>query len=261
MSAQTVLITGASSGIGRELAVCFARDGSNLVLTARRLDRLEEHSRRLTESFGISCTVIPADLGAPEGAQQLFDECRRRGLEIDVLVNNAGFGLNDAFLAADLERQLRMIQVNVVSLVKLSHLFLAEMTARGRGGVLNVASTAAFQPGPFMAVYYATKAFVLSFSEALAAELSRSSVKVCCFAPGPVETEFMETAGLRRRGALRLMSIMSAERAARLAYRGFRRGKVLTVPGLLNRFGVFAVRLMPRSVIRRLILSINQVSA
>jgi uncharacterized protein len=258
MMPQTVLITGASSGIGKELAACFAADGCNLVLVARRLNLLDELSRSLSEEYSIVCTPIEKDLSLPDAPQQLYDECLQRRLEIDVLVNNAGFGLNDSFIKADIDRQLEMIRVNIMALVHLTHLFLPRMVERQHGGVLNVGSTASFQPGPYMAVYYASKAFVLSFTEALAAELAETPLTVSCLAPGPTESEFQQTAKMHGSTVLRRLGNMSAAEVARIGYAGFRRGKKIILPGVMNRLGVLTARLLPRSWIRKIILSINK---
>lgn len=259
MEKRKVLITGASSGIGRELAGCFAAHGDDLILTARRGDRLNELSEQLTQKYGVVCTPIVCDLSRPDAAQFLYEECRRRNLQVDVLVNNAGFGLNAAFVDSDLQKLVEMIQVNVTTLVELTHLFLPDMIDRKKGGILNVASTAAFQPGPFMAVYYASKAFVLSFTEALAEELRGTGVQVTCLAPGPVDTEFQQVSGLRSSAMLRLLGKVSAAETAEKAFRGFQRGKLLVIPGMMNKLGVFSVRILPRSLVRSMIRSINQV--
>ena len=174
MTHETVLITGASAGIGWELARQFAADKSNLVLVARRRERLEELAAQLRAQRGVDVHVVPADLGRADAPQTIVDQLTRDGLAIDVLVNNAGFGALGPVATLDRKRQMEMIQVNVTALTHLTRLLLPGMIERRRGGILNVASTAGFQPGPFMAVYYATKAYVISFSEALADELAAS---------------------------------------------------------------------------------------
>jgi len=199
MSRETVLITGASSGIGLELARLFAADGSDLVLVARRRERLEELSHELEQSQGIAAEVLVEDLASAAAPQAIFDRLQSEGRTIDVLVNNAGFGAVGPVVEIGLGRQLEMLQVNVVALAHLTMLFLPGMLQRGRGGVLNVGSTAAFQPGPYMAMYYASKAFVLSFSEALAEELRGTPVRVCCLCPGPTRTEFAAAAHIEDR--------------------------------------------------------------
>src|SRR6478752_6589703 len=187
---ETVLVTGASSGIGRELARCFAADGCRLALVARSGGKLQSFAEELRKSRKLDVRTFVVDLAQVDAAFQLQKQLQVAGFKIDVLVNNAGFGAQGSFASLPLERQLDMLQVNVASLTGLTGLLLPEMLRRRRGGVLNVASTAAFQPGPYMAVYYASKAYVLSFSEALAEEMSGTGVTVPCLCPGPVKTNF-----------------------------------------------------------------------
>ena len=252
MSNETALVTGASSGIGWQLAHLFARSGSDLILAARSEDRLHELAEILQSEYGVGAQVLPLDLARPEAAQAVFDRLKSDGLEVDVLVNNAGFGARGAFAELDLNRQLGMIQLNVTTLTHLTRLFLPGMLERHRGGILNVASTAAFQPGPHMSVYYATKAYVLSLTEGLAEELSGTDVVASCLAPGPTRTRFSNRAGVKdtvlfKRGA------MTVESVARAGYQGFRAGKMLIIPGLRNKLTTFAIRFMPRAVVRKLV--------
>jgi len=249
MPAETALITGASAGIGRELARLFAADKSNLVLVARRRERLEELAAELRKQHGVEALVVPADLGRADAPQAIADQLVRDGLAIDVLVNNAGFGALGPVAELDVGRQLEMIQVNVAALTHLTRLLLPAMIERRRGGVLNIGSTAAFQAGPFMAVYYATKAYVVSFSEALADELASTGVTVTCLCPGPTVTEFAETAKMGDALLFKLQT-MTAQAVAQIGYRAFRRGKLLVVPGWINYLGATGARLVPRSVAR-----------
>ncbi len=253
---ETVLITGTSSGIGVELARLFAADGSDLILVARRADRLAEVAEELKGRYGRTPTVIPADLTQNHSRLELFLEIEKRGAQVDVLVNNAGFGARGAVAELSPERQLEMIELNNAALVHLTTLFLPGMKERGRGGVLNVASTAAFQPGPYMAVYYATKAFVLHFSEALAVELSSTPISVTCLAPGPTRTEFASTAAVE---GTRLFGwgVMDAQTVARVGYRGFRRKRLIVIPGFKNKALAFTVRLVPRAFTRRVVEWMN----
>lgn len=253
---ECVLVTGASAGIGLELARLFAADGSDLVLVARRQERLAQLARELGERHGVAVEVIAADLADAAAPGQIADALQARGLAVDVLVNNAGFGAGGTFVRIERQRLLDMIQVNIAALTDLTHRLLPDMIERGRGGVLNVGSTAAFQPGPNMAVYFATKAYVLSLSEALADELRGSGVTVSCLAPGATRTEFADVAGLD--GARLFRMAMSAEAVARAGYRGFRRGRLLVVPGVHNWLGAFAVRLMPRWVPRRIAATLHR---
>lgn len=252
MAEETVLVTGASSGIGRELAHLFAAGGSRPILTARRADRLEELAAELRERHRAEPIVLPADLAERGAPRAIFERLAADGIRVDVLVNDAGFGLLGAFAELSLERQLEMIEVNVVALAHLARLFLPGMLERRRGGILNVASTAAFQPGPRMAVYYATKAFVLSFTEAVFEEAAGTGVRVTCLCPGPTATEFGDLSGLGAKAIFR-RNVMGAADVARAGYRGFRRGKALVVPGAFNRLAAFSVRLSPRSIVRKMV--------
>ena len=188
----------------------------------------------------------------PAAPQAIFDQLTGQGHAVDVVVNNAGFGAVGPVASLPVERQMHMVQVNVVALTHLTRLFLPAMIERGRGGILNVGSTAGFQPGPNMAVYYATKAFVLSFTEALAEELVGSPVKVTCLAPGPTATGFGAVSGMEESLVFKL-GTMDARSVAQAGYRGFRRGKVIVLPGLTNKLGAFSVRLGPRAVVRKLV--------
>jgi short-subunit dehydrogenase len=249
------LITGASSGIGLELARLFAADGSDLVLVARRREVLEDVARTLAAEHGVSARVLAEDLSDAGAPRRVF--AALAGAPVDVLVNNAGFGARGTVAGLELDRQMRMIQVNVTALTELTRLFLPAMLERRRGGVLNVASTAAFQPGPHMAVYYATKAYVLSFTEALAEELRGTGVRACCLAPGATRTGFEDAADMKSSLLFRA-GVADARAVARAGHRGLRRGKVLVVPGLLNRLGAASVGLAPRAVARKLAGALNR---
>jgi len=244
---MVALVTGASAGIGRELARLFARNGYDLVLSARRADVLQQVADEISQA-GRKAHVVAADLGVPDGVRQLHDHLQRERIEVDVLVNNAGFGLQGQFADLPLDPQLDMIQLNVVSLTALTRLLLPPMLARNRGGVLNVASTAAFQPGPLMTVYYATKAYVLSFSEALHRELGGQGVRVTALCPGPVETEFMARAGIPENYFPRFLS-RSAERVAQEGYDGLMRGRRVVIPGSKNKGAAWLARLLPRRIV------------
>ena len=248
---ETALVTGASSGIGLELAKCFAADKSNLILVARNREALEKLAAELRASFQIQVHVLVADLARPESPRLIFEEMNRAGIVVDVLVNNAGFGLCGSFGELPLRRQLDMIQVNIASLVELTGLFLQGMIQRGHGGVLNVGSVAGFLPGPNMAIYYATKAFVMSFSEALREELRGTSVSVTDLCPGPTETNFSQVARSHRVRKVHAAK-MSASEVARVGYPEFRQGKILSVPGAKNKVLVALTSLLPRGVLTRL---------
>jgi short-subunit dehydrogenase len=255
---ETALITGASSGIGLELAKCFAADGSRLVLVARNQTALEKLAEELRQKHKIETIILLADLSLPETPRQIFDKLAAQKVSVDVLVNNAGFGLHDRFTATPLPRQLEIIQVNVNALTELTGLFLPEMLQRRAGGILNVSSVAGFVPGPNMAIYYATKAFVQSLSEALAAELGGSGVSVTVLCPGPTETNFSAVArGQKVRPVSR--GKMSAKDVACAGYSAFRAKKVISVPGLPNKALVQLIRFIPRSAVRRIINRYNKI--
>ncbi len=252
MSTETALITGASSGIGYELARLFAADKSNLVLVARRQEKLDQLAAELGRDHGVSVRVLAKDLADPHSPQAIFDALAAESVTVDVLVNNAGFGAAGSVADLPLEKQRDMIQVNVAALTHLTRLFLPGMIQRRSGGIFNVGSTAGFQPGPYMAVYYATKAYVLSFTEALAEELTGSGVRATCLAPGPTATEFAAAAAVENKLLFRLGTV-DAGSVAQAGYRGFRQGSVLVIPGSRNKLGAFAVRFAPRALVRKLV--------
>lgn len=248
---QFVLVTGASSGIGAALAVEFAAAGYDLLLAARRLDKLTALATALREAHGVEAEAIAADLSSAAGVDALVRAIGARGRPVDVLVNNAGFGHNGSIAEIDPERQRHMLRLNVEALAGLTRALVPGMVERGRGGVLNVASTAAFQPGPFFGTYAATKAFVLSFSEALSEELRGSGVQVSCLCPGATATEFAAEAEMENSPVFTMFPVSDAASVARAAVRGYQRGKVLIVPGLSNRLGTITPRLLPRAFVRR----------
>ena len=242
------LVTGASSGIGRELALLFARDGHDLVLVARDEARLNDLAREL-DAQGGHTTVIARDLSTPGGPEAVLAEIGRSGIELDVLVNNAGIGVWGLFAQTDLGSELEMIRVNVEAVTVLAKGVLPAMLARGSGRILNVASTAAFQPGPLMAVYYATKAYVLSFSEALSNETAGTGVTVTALCPGPTITEFQKKAGMEQTRLFRSRLVQDARTAAEAGYRGMMRGRRLVVPGIANKVLAQGVRFAPRRLL------------
>ncbi len=249
---QTALVTGASGGIGLELARCFAKDGYDLILVARSAQQLETIAKDLSKQYRIQAMSIAADLGEIGSGVKLARQVADRGLNVDVLVNNAGYGDTGAFAATGREAQLGMIDLNVRALVELTHLYWPEMLKSGRGGVLNVASTAAFQPGPFMAIYYASKAFVLSFSEALWEEGRGTGVHVSCLCPGATESAFHTRAGTNKVRLLRLGQMTSAK-VARQGYRAFKANKRVKITGLKNVIMARSVPFTPRAFLLRLV--------
>ena len=247
MTNCATLITGASSGIGADLARVFAANGHRVALVARREDRLHELAATIAAAGGAAPLVIPCDLTRPDAGDVIATTLDAAGLEIDNLVNNAGFGLFGPALALDHAQQLEMIAVNIRALTDLSLRF-SDSLIRHRGGLLNVASIAAFLPGPGMAVYYATKAYVLSFSDALHNELGRRGVRVTALCPGPVQTEFQRRAGFTAGMDSAVLNV-SAEKVALAGYRGLIRGKRTVLPGLGIRAIPFLLRFVPRGFV------------
>lgn len=258
MSNKLALITGASSGLGVEFARLFAQDGCDVLLVARRRGPLEELAKELALAHGIAAYPLVVDLAEPTAPQRLFDELENRKFTVDFLVNNAGFGSNGAFLELDLDREVEMVEVNVQALLKLSWLFGRGMRARGSGRILNIASTAGLQPGPYMATYYATKAFVVSFSEALAHELKGSGVTVTAHCPGATATGFAGTAGNDKTALFQSQKPATAAVVALHAYRAMQAGAPFAVQGVMNKVGAFGVRLSPRALVRALAASLNR---
>jgi len=248
METQTALITGASAGIGREVAKLFAADHFNLALVARNGTRLAQFADELQRQFGITAKSFPLDLTDQSAPQLLFDQLARENIAIDVLVNNAGYGIRGAFSEIATDESLGQIQLNIAALTHLTKLFLAPMLERHSGKILNVASTAGFQPGPLMAVYYATKAYVISFSEALANELEGTGVSVTCLCPGPTDTEFQGRAGTED-SLLKRMRPMTAKAVAVDGYRALMKGKPLAISGFRNWLLAESLRISPRRVV------------
>lgn len=247
------LVTGASSGIGYDLARILAADRHDLVLVARSADRLRALADELAARHGIRALALPADLSDPAAPTAIMSALGERAVSIDILINNAGFGTYGPFASSDPARELAMLQVNIVSLVHLTRLVLPGMLERRAGRVLNVASTAAFQPGPLMAGYYASKAFVLHFSEALANELRGSGVTVTALCPGPTRTNFQVAAEMRASRLVRGPLMMDSLPVARAGYEAMLRGRPLIIPGLPNRIMSLAVRVLPRRLVTRMV--------
>ncbi len=254
---RTVLITGASGGLGLALAHCFAADGYDLILTARSAAALLKAKESIEASYGVCVTPIPMDLSALYAAESLMSAIRERELTVDILVNNAGFGDFGAFADCDIEKQSAMIQLNITALTELTHAVLPSMRQNGFGKILNVASIAAFQQGPFMSVYYATKAFVLSFSQALARELKDSGITVTALCPGPIDTGFVAAADLERSKLFRSMPVATAADVARYGYKAMLKGKPVAIHGIRNKLMIFATRFVPRQLIGNIICHIQ----
>ena len=243
---ETVLITGASSGIGYEFAKLFAEKGYDLVISARRKERLEELKKLFPDS---NIEIIPCDLSLDNGAKYLYDKVQEKGITVNILINNAGFGLFGEFKETDLEKEENMINLNIKALVALTKLFLKDMLEKDHGKILNVASMAAFQPGPYMSVYYASKAFVLSYTEALRNELRNTKVKVSALCPGPVKTEFEKSANLENSKLFSVMKPITAEKVALTAYKGMEKNKGIIIPGFANKVTIFMSRFASRNFV------------
>lgn len=246
---QTALITGASAGLGYEFAQLCARDKYNLVLVARSGPKLVELAEQLRQQHRVTVKTIPLDLGLPHASQTLFDETQRAGIHVDVLVNNAGYGISGEFAEIPVEESYGQIQLNIVALTLLTRLYLEPMLLRRSGRIMNVASTAAFQPGPLMAVYYATKAYVLSFTEAIADELRDSGVSVTCFCPGATLTEFQKRAHTENSRLFKQLAPMDAKSVAEDGYRALMAGKTLAISGFKNWLVAESVRFAPRKMV------------
>lgn len=252
------LVTGASKGIGAALAEQLAADHWNLILVARGKEELEAQANALAAKHAIRALVLPTDLARPNAAFDLWARVSALGVRVDVLVNNAGFGLLGPFDKTPLERELDMIQVNVTALSELTKLAVPAMLERKQGWILNLASTAGFVPGPFMSVYYASKAYVLSFSEALASELSGSGVTVSALCPGPTRTQFSDTAESSKSNLFQGGGVMEAEPVARAGLRGLFAGKAVIVPGFQNKLMIQTLRIAPRALVRRITRKLQQ---
>jgi short-subunit dehydrogenase len=254
---KTALITGASSGIGLELAHLFARDGYRLVLLARGRNTLRQIGDDLQERYSVTVRIAPKDLAHPATPAELYQELQEAGIVLDVLVNNAGFGLAGPFQTTEWAKEAEMLQVNMVAATHLTKLFLPQIRAR-EGKILNVASTAAFQPGPFMAVYYATKAYLLSFSEALSEELDGTGVTVTCLCPGPVKTNFQQRAYLEGTAMVNSPLMVDVQEVARVGYEAMMRGKRVVIPGWKNRMGMQLLRISPRSAVTKIVRRLQE---
>ncbi len=251
LKGRTALVTGASSGIGEHFARQLAARGMNLVITARRADRLEALAGELRARHSVEVEVVPLDLGQPGAPSELFEKVEAAGKRVDVLINNAGFGTQEHFVDIPWDRQREQLQLNVVSLTELTHRFAKAMLSRGQGWILNVASIGAYMPVPDYAAYAAGKAYVRNFTEALAFELRRTPVRVCCLCPGGTATEFLQVSG-QKETALVKAALMSAERCARIGLRALFAGRRNVVAGVTNSIGMWLLRFVPRRLIVRI---------
>jgi uncharacterized protein len=249
---KNVLITGASSGIGKALAHQFAKDGYQLLLAARSVTKMQATADELQRQFKVSVTVIGADLETTEGPVNLHGEIKARGIVLSALVNNAGYGTFGEFKDSPLAPEVAMMQLNMNTVVMLTKLFLPDLLAT-RGKILNTASTAAFQPGPYMAVYCATKSFVLSFTEAIASELEGSGVTVTALCPGPTTSGFQNKANLSNSGLIKDKKLPTSEEVAALGYRAMQRGQRVYIPGFVNWVMAQSMRFTPRNLATKVV--------
>jgi short-subunit dehydrogenase len=248
-SRPCALVTGASGGIGLDLVRLLAADGHDVVLVARSAGRLEEIAAEVSGRFKVRCEVVPADLSRPEGIEAVMAALSQKGLEVEVLINNAGFGLFGHFATTELGKELEMIQLNIATLTALTKKVLPGMIQRRKGRILNVGSTGSFQPAPLMAVYGATKAYVLSFSEAIANELAGTGVTVTALCPGPTETGFVAAAKMGPSRMFKGPAVMSSPEVARIGYRALMAGRRVMVPGMFNKIGAFFAQIGPRGMV------------
>ncbi len=252
------LITGASGGIGYDLALLAAADGRNLILTARSAGKLEHLAGLIRKDSKSEVILIPVDLSEETGVNKLISEINEKNLLIDTLVNNAGFGDFGDFGKAELSKSMDMIRLNISALTQLTHFALQSMLKAGRGRILNVASTAAFMPGPGMAVYYASKAYVLSFSEAITREVKGSGVTITTLCPGPTDTGFAASAGLGKSLLHHFLPAATSMQVAKAGYKAMKKGKAIEIPGFMNKFSTLTPRFSPRSLVRNMIYSIHK---
>ena len=252
------MVTGATSGIGYELARCLVRDGFNLVLVSRNELMLNQIKKNFEEEFTVSVKILPKDLSIPNIAFEIYSELENTEIKLDILINNAGFGVFGPFTSSSWEKESEMIQVNAVALTHLCKLFARDMSRRGGGRILNVASTAAFFPGPLMAVYYATKAYVVSFSEAIRDEFRGTGVTVTVLCPGPTKTGFQKAASLENSGLVKNRKMPSAEEVAAYGYKAMLRGRAVVIQGFWNRIFVFFAKFLPRTLLAHAVRKIQE---
>ncbi len=248
----TALITGASSGIGFELSRIHAKNGDNLVLVARNESKLLDLKAELENEYKVKIMVIVKDLSLPSAAAEVFDEIKGNSIRIDFLINNAGFGDCGFFVETDWEKEQRMIQLNITTLTHFTKLFAQEMIKNGNGKIMNVASTAAFQAGPTMSVYFATKAFVLSFSEAIQNELIEKGITVTALCPGATITGFKDAAAMQNSKLFDNKNLPNAKQVAEFGYKAMIKGDTIAIHGVLNRFLVNSVRFFPRKLVNKI---------
>ena len=255
---KTVLITGASSGIGLEFSHIFAKNYYRVILVARDKDKLRALQKELHEKYGVEVVIVPKDLALTSAAEQVYTALKQANIEVDILVNNAGFGAYGKFSDIEPQRELEMINVNITSLTLLTKIFLKDMIERKHGKILNVASTASFVPGPMMTVYYATKAYVLSFSEALAEELSGTGITVTTLCPGPTQSGFQKAANIEDSRLFKNKKIPTSKEVAEYGYDALMKGRRVAIHGTANKMMIQAIKFAPRKIITKIVKDMNE---
>ncbi len=251
------LITGGTEGIGLELAKLFALDKHNLIIVARDGEKLKDVKEKIEEEFNVKVEIISADLSVDNSCEKIYEFVDKKNLTVDNLINNAGVGCFGYFNELDPREQEKLIKINVLALTDLTHYFLNKMIENKEGGILNVASTAAFSAGPKMSTYYASKAFVLSLTEALYEEVKGYGIRVSCLCPGAVRTGFQKKAKIVKNAKAEAL-LMKPEDVAKNAYRGYKKGNVIIIPGFKNKFLVWANKFIPRALSRKIVLYTNK---
>jgi short-subunit dehydrogenase len=249
---EYALITGASFGIGRDLSYLFAEDKINLILVARNFDKLKEISNEIKIRYNVDVLFLAKDLTKEKSSKEIYEFCKNSGIHVTHLVNNAGIGTNGDFADESLDDINNLIKLNINSLVNLTRFFLPDMIKNHEGGILNVASTASFQPGPFMANYYASKAYVLSFSEAIREEVLPYHINVSVLCPGPTKTEFFNRANMEESKLINLPLAMTSEKVAKIGYKGYKKKKDIIIPGWINNIMVQSLRISHRAMVRKI---------
>lgn len=257
MDNRYTLITGGTEGIGLEIAKLFAKDKHNLFIVSRNRDKLEATQNFLKEEYKIKVVILDIDLIVDNSCEKIYEFVDKNNLIVDNLINNAGIGSFGFFHEEEEGFQEKIININIIALTNLTKHFIKDMIKRGEGGILNVASTAAFVGGPKMAMYYSTKAYVLSLTEALHNEVKSLGIRVSCLCPGPVKTRFQEKAGVKKSEKMKKL-MMSPEDVAKEAYKGFKKGKAIIIPGKKNRILVLGNKILPRSLGRKLVAISNK---
>lgn len=254
---NTALITGASNGIGLELAKVHAAKGGDLILAARSIQKLNELKLELEKQHKINVMCIEIDLSKPDAAKMLYDEIKKQNVKVDYLINNAGFGDFGLFHEADQDKMMQMIQLNIGALTQLTRLYLPEMVKEGKGKIMNVASAAAFQPGPTMAVYYATKAYVLHLTEAISNEIENTGVSITALCPGATISGFKDAADLQESKLFKNKNLPTSKEVAEYGYAQMLKGKVVAIHGMMNYLMANSVRFAPRSLVLKIVRMIQ----